>query len=97
MTSQCTHVRDVGNVTHVANGRCFDRPQTGDTWVHLRICMTCGYVGCFDSSPNRHASRHAVTSEHPVAQSFEPTEDWYWCYIDQVAFVIPGSPELSYV
>jgi uncharacterized UBP type Zn finger protein len=96
MTSQCTHVGDVGNVTPVANG-CFDCLQTGDTWVHLRICMTCGYVGCCDSSPNRHASKHAGTSGHPVVQSFEPTEDWYWCYIDQVAFVIPGSPELSYV
>jgi hypothetical protein len=51
--------------------------------VHLRLCLTCGHVGCCDSSPNRHARAHAVRLGHPVVQSFEPGEDWRWCYVDE--------------
>lgn len=53
------------------------------TWVHLRLCLTCGYVGCCDSSPPRHATRHFDETGHPVMRSFEPGEDWRWCYVDQ--------------
>ena len=56
-------------------------------WVHLRMCQACGQIGCCDSSPNRHASRHAHASGHAVARSAEPGEDWSWCYVDEVAFV----------
>lgn len=52
----------------------------GDTWVHLRRCLDCGYIGCCDSSPNKHATAHNRESGHPVVQSFEPGEDWLWCY-----------------
>jgi hypothetical protein len=53
------------------------------TWVHLRLGPTCGHVGCCDSSPLRHARAHAVTIRHPIVQSFEPGEDWRWCYVDE--------------
>jgi uncharacterized UBP type Zn finger protein len=56
----------------------------GDRWVHLRMCQTCGQIGCCDSSPNPHASKHAAASEHPIARSVEPGEDWSWCYVDEV-------------
>jgi hypothetical protein len=60
----------------------------GDRWVHLRMCQVCGRIGCCDSSPNRHASRHAHASGHPIARSIEPGEDWSWCYVDEVMFRI---------
>lgn len=63
---------------------CEECLQIGSPWVHLRLCLTCGHVGCCDSSPNRHASRHAGVSQHPIVKSFEPGEDWRWCYVDQV-------------
>ena len=58
--------------------------EAGDTWVHLRLCLTCGHVGCCDSSTNRHATRHADDSGHPVVGSLEPGEVWQWCYVDEV-------------
>jgi uncharacterized UBP type Zn finger protein len=68
---------------------CEECLKTGDRWVHLRMCQTCGKIGCCDSSPNRHASRHAHDEEgHPIARSAEPGEDWSWCYLDEVAFVV---------
>ena len=63
---------------------CEDCLAAGTSWVHLRECLTCGKVGCCDSSPQRHASRHASADEHPVIRSFEPGEDWRWCFVDQV-------------
>jgi uncharacterized UBP type Zn finger protein len=51
--------------------------------VHLRLCLTCGHVGCCDSSPNRHARRHAGLAGHPIVRSFQPGEDWRWCYVDE--------------
>jgi uncharacterized UBP type Zn finger protein len=62
---------------------CEDCLATGSTWVHLRLCMACGHVGCCDSSPNRHATAHFHESTHPVIQSFEPGESWVWCYLDE--------------
>jgi uncharacterized UBP type Zn finger protein len=56
----------------------------GDTWVHLRLCRTCGHVGCCDDSKNRHARKHFVTTKHPIISSFEPGEDWSWCFVDEV-------------
>jgi uncharacterized UBP type Zn finger protein len=58
----------------------------GDTWVHLRMCQTCGQVGCCDSSPNKHASAHYRASGHPIVRSLEPGEDWSWCYVDELMF-----------
>jgi hypothetical protein len=63
---------------------CEECLKTGDRWLHLRMCQTCGVILCCDSSPNRHASRHAKASTHPIARSAEPGEDWSWCYVDRV-------------
>jgi uncharacterized UBP type Zn finger protein len=76
---------------------CVDCLATGDPWFHLRICLECGHVGCCDSSPNRHATMHAQTTQHPLIRSIQPGEDWSWCYVDQVAMVIPdvhGAPRI---
>lgn len=62
---------------------CEECLASGGRWVHLRLCMSCGHVGCCDSSPNQHASKHAG-AEHPVVRSFQPGEDWRWCYVDSV-------------
>jgi uncharacterized UBP type Zn finger protein len=67
---------------------CLDCVQEGTRWVHLRLCTSCGHVGCCDSSPRRHATVHFRTSSHPVVQSFEPGEDWLWCYADQTDAVL---------
>jgi uncharacterized UBP type Zn finger protein len=65
---------------------CAECLKTGDRWVHLRLCQTCGVIGCCDSSPNQHASKHAAAAGHPIARSVEPGEDWSWCYVDEVMF-----------
>jgi uncharacterized UBP type Zn finger protein len=67
---------------------CEECLKTGSRWVHLRMCHTCGKIGCCDSSPNRHASHHAREAAHPIARSVEPGEDWSWCYVDDVMFVL---------
>jgi hypothetical protein len=67
---------------------CEECLKIGGRWLHLRMCQTCGKIGCCDSSPNRHASHHAHEAGHPVARSVEPGEDWSWCYVDEVMFVL---------
>lgn len=79
---QDPHLTDVQDVTPSADG-CEDCLKAGGTWVHLRLCMSCGHVGCCDNSPNRHATKHFHSSHHPIIMSFEPGEDWGWCYIDE--------------
>jgi uncharacterized UBP type Zn finger protein len=79
----CTHRDQIHDVTpHTTAGR-EDCLRMGSQWVHLRLCLSCGHVGCCDSSPNRHASGHAAAERHPIVQSFEPGEDWRWCYVDE--------------
>lgn len=78
----CKHLNYVENVTPHTRG-CEECLKTGDSWVHLRMCLTCGHVGCCDSSRNRHATKHFRQTKHPIARSAEPGEDWAWCYIDQ--------------
>ncbi len=77
----CGHAASVRDVVPDGEG-CGECVAAGDEWVHLRECMTCGAVRCCDSSKNKHASRHARTAGHPIARSFEPGEDWMWCYAD---------------
>jgi len=67
---------------HTMNG-CEDCLPLGTPWVHLRLCLTCGHVGCCDSSPMRHAPGHAAGSRHPIVRSFEPGESWRWCFVDE--------------
>jgi uncharacterized UBP type Zn finger protein len=90
MAASCAHLDEV-RVTELPESvaGCEDCLRTGDPWLHLRICLECGHVGCCDSSPNRHASAHAAADNHPLIRSLEPGEDWSWCYVDQVAMVLP--------
>ena len=86
----CTHLDQV-RVTQLpeAVDGCEECLRSGDPWLHLRICLECGHVGCCDDSPNRHASAHSGSSSHPIIRSLEPGEVWSWCYVDQVAMSIP--------
>lgn len=79
----CTHLDKIQAVTPGSQG-CEDCLKTHDQWVHLRICQTCGYVGCCDNSKNKHATQHFHKTGHPIIQSFEPGETWRWCFVDEV-------------
>ena len=79
----CTHTDQLQDVVPSAAG-CEECLRTGSRWVHLRLCLSCGHVGCCDSSPNRHATAHFHETDHPIIQSFERGDDWAWCYVDQV-------------
>jgi hypothetical protein len=81
----CVHLREIREVIPHSNG-CEDCLKLGDTWVHLRLCETCGHVGCCDNSKNKHATSHFHATGHPIIKSFEPGEDWGWCYVDQEYF-----------
>ena len=85
----CTHLDHI-HVTELppeVEG-CEDCLAAGTQWLHLRICLECGRVGCCDSSPERHASKHADAEQHPIIRSLEPGEEWSWCFPDQVAMLI---------
>lgn len=84
MSKTCSHVDQIADVEPSAAG-CEDCLRTGDSWVHLRMCLVCGHVGCCDSSRNRHARRHWQETGHPLIQSAEPGETWRWCYVDEVS------------
>jgi Zn-finger in ubiquitin-hydrolases and other protein len=87
----CTHLDQIAVEPPDEVAGCEDCLRVGGRWVHLRVCRTCGHVGCCDSSPNQHASKHAAAESHPIVSSLEPGEDWSWCYVDEVAFVVePG-------
>jgi len=86
MPASCAHLDQV-RVTKTKTHSCEDCVKTGDSWVHLRMCLTCGHVGCCDSSKNKHATRHFHATHHPVIRSIEPGENWVWCYVDQA---MPG-------
>jgi hypothetical protein len=85
MSEACTHLEFIETEEANSDG-CEDCLKIGGRWVHLRRCAACGHVGCCDSSPNHHATGHFQASGHPIMQSFEPGEDWYWCYVDEVVF-----------
>jgi uncharacterized UBP type Zn finger protein len=70
--------------------------RSGGRWVHLRLCMTCGHVGCCDDSPNQHATAHFRSTGHPIIQSFEPGEVWWFCYIDDIGFVVEGGQSFEH-
>jgi uncharacterized UBP type Zn finger protein len=85
----CPHLSEIRDVEPSADG-CEDCLKIGDSWVHLRLCLTCGHVGCCDSSKNRHATKHFAKTRHSIVQSFEPGEDWLWCYVDEI-FLEPAA------
>jgi uncharacterized UBP type Zn finger protein len=84
MAAECTHLDRV-RVTRPTKHVCEDCIKIGASWVHLRMCLTCGHVACCDSSPNRHASAHFRGTKHPLVRSIEPGETWIWCYVDELS------------
>jgi uncharacterized UBP type Zn finger protein len=85
---ECSHLDQIDDVVGASGNGCVECLRDGTSWVHLRRCATCGHIGCCDSSPMRHATGHYTQSSHPIIQSFEPGEDWLWCYVDELAFEI---------
>jgi hypothetical protein len=89
VSDTCTHLDQIRDVEPTGNG-CVECLAMGSSWVHLRRCTACGHIGCCDSSPNRHATAHHHSTDHALIQSFEPGEDWYWCYVDELGFELAG-------
>jgi uncharacterized UBP type Zn finger protein len=87
--AECTHLDQI-QVTELPESvdGCEECLKVGDPWLHLRICLVCGKVGCCDDSPNKHATAHAKESGHPLIRSLEPGEEWSWCYVDDLAMLI---------
>jgi uncharacterized UBP type Zn finger protein len=79
---RCEHLSSIRQVTPNSSG-CEECLRMGDTWVHLRLCLSCGHVGCCDSSKNKHATKHFRATQHPIVRSLEPGENWRWCYVDE--------------
>jgi hypothetical protein len=87
----CTHLDSIKlTALPAAVDGCEDCLREGGVWLHLRICLQCGHVGCCDDSPGRHATAHAQASTHPIIRSLEPGEDWCWCFADQLGMLIPA-------
>jgi uncharacterized UBP type Zn finger protein len=82
MARQCEHLDQVKKTSPTTSG-CEECMKSGDSWVHLRLCESCGHVGCCDSSQNKHATKHFQATKHPVIKSFQPGENWRYCYIDE--------------
>jgi hypothetical protein len=85
MSDECTHADAIRDVTPSALG-CEECLKIGSPWVHLRLCRTCGHVGCCDDSPNRHATKHFHNTRHPIIEGYDPPEGWGWCYVDEIVF-----------
>jgi hypothetical protein len=81
----CQHLDQITSVTPSGEG-CKECLEMGDSWMHLRLCMSCGQVGCCDDSKNKHATRHFHTTHHPIIMSYERGEEWGWCYVEQGFF-----------
>ncbi len=95
MSDTCTHLDWVTDVTPSSNG-CEECLRIGARWVHLRLCVSCGHVGCCDDSPNRHATAHFRATLHPIIQSYEPGEPWWYCYMDDLAFLFDAAPSFAH-
>jgi uncharacterized UBP type Zn finger protein len=87
----CSHLDPAVDTPPSGTG-CVECLATGGRWVHLRRCVECGHIGCCDNSPGRHATGHFGSSRHPLIQSFEPGEEWFWCYVDEVALELEDRP-----
>jgi uncharacterized UBP type Zn finger protein len=86
MTPHCGHLDQVRDPLPRTPAGCEECLATSGRWVHLRLCLTCGHVGCCDNSPGKHATKHFRATQHPIIRSFERGEDWGWCYVDEVMF-----------
>ena len=83
MPSACAHIEEIQSVVPARQHACEECVKTGSKWLHLRTSQTCGATLCCDSSPNRHATKHARATTHPVVASAEPGERWLYCYPDE--------------
>lgn len=84
MSQQCSHLDQINDVTPNTPDGCEECLESGDSWISLRLCLTCGHVGCCDSSKNTHATKHHHATGHPIIRSFQPGEEWRWCYVDEI-------------
>jgi hypothetical protein len=96
MAQTCTHLDQINDDATPSSTGCEDCLKAGDEWVHLRMCRVCGHIGCCDASPGTHATVHNATSGHPLISSYEPGEDWWYCYADGLAFGVSGVPDYSH-
>jgi uncharacterized UBP type Zn finger protein len=87
----CAHLESMTLDVAASGDGCVECLATGGRWVHLRRCLACGHIGCCDSSPGRHATAHFHEVGHPVVQSFEPGEEWIWCFADEIGVEIEGA------
>ncbi|MEP6621815.1 MAG: UBP-type zinc finger domain-containing protein [bacterium] len=94
MATECTHLNHVHRVSARTPEGCEECLAAGTPWVHLRMCLECGHVGCCDQSLMKHATKHFHATKHPVMRSFQPDEDWGWCYIDEM-FIEPAPRPVS--
>lgn len=85
MSQACQHLHDIHTSGANSDG-CEECLKMGDEWVHLRVCMVCGHVGCCDDSKNKHATKHFHATKHPIIRSKEPGETWGWCYVDELFY-----------
>ena len=92
MPATCTHLDQITHPNPTATGCQTCLAEGRHDWVHLRVCQSCARVGCCDNSPGRHATAHFHSDGHPLIRSFEPGEDWYYCYIDDLMFELPDAP-----
>lgn len=86
MAKRCTHLGEIHVVHPLTPQGCEECLKAGTRWVHLRLCLTCGHVGCCDQSDGKHARKHFNGTQHPIIRSFQPDEDWGWCFVDEVMF-----------
>ena len=87
MQGPCDHAAMIKDPAPNTPAGCEECLRTGDQWVHLRLCEECGHVGCCDSSKNKHATKHFRATTHPVIASFQPGENWKWCFVDETMWV----------
>jgi hypothetical protein len=90
----CSHLDQIHDVPPSTTEGCEDCLRIGGSWVELRLCRVCGHVGCCDNSPNRHATAHFHASEHAIIRSFEPDEEWSWCYVDELGWMPDEEDEI---
>ena len=90
MALRCTHLDQIQEVTPGTAG-CEECLKTGDRWLHLRLCRTCGHVGCCDQSKNKHATKHFNATAHPIIEGYDPPEGWGWCFVDKLMLELPDT------
>jgi uncharacterized UBP type Zn finger protein len=92
----CSHLDEVNDEVRPSAEGCEDCLREGGRWLHLRMCRICGHVGCCDSSPSKHASAHYASTAHPLISSYEPGEDWWWCFEDNFGFTVRDQPTFAH-